>query len=349
MASLLQEKILSKPQNPQTQCPLFCTLPAEVRDEIFSYVLTDHPDPNPTKQFKETTCYTRPSYLAHQLTDTRLLRTCRAIYRETWFKPYVLREHTRWASSGDRAPPRGMGMATGRRLVQTLKRIAKQLGQENVEIERLRVFAQMYKLDEGDLATILRTPYLAPRAVTLTIRHTDWWFWEDDDPLVFHGKWLTDVGMAMTASTNVFRIELESLERKKDQVNKIADQMAKEWFIKRSDGVVLYADVSGKSRKVDRWSGSSIWHGRRWIRDETEPNRLDYYILTVTFRPQHEIERSGGTISETAFKSAQRQVHFFSELRIPGQDKIEDPKPFVYDENDSEDDQVFYADLLLSR
>lgn len=125
--------------------------------------------------------------------------------------------------------------------------------------------------------------------------------------------------------------------------------MAKEWFIKRSDGVVLYADASWKSRKVDRWSGSSIWHGRRWIRDETEPNRLDYYILTVTFRPQHEIERSGGTISETAFKSAQRQVHFYSELRIPGQDKIDDPKPFVYDENDSEDDQVFYADLLQSR
>jgi hypothetical protein len=219
----------------------------------------------------------------------------------------------------------------------TLKRIAKQLGQDKVEIERLRVFAQMYKLDDGDLATILRTPYLAPRAVTLTIRHTDWWFWEDDEPLTFSGKWIAAVGKAMTASTNVFRIELESLERKKDQVDKIADQMAKEWFIKRSDGVVLYADVSGKSRKVDRWSGSSIWHGRRWTRDETEPHRLDYYIVTVTFRPQLEIERSGGTISETALTSAQKKFHAYAELCIPGQEKIEDPRPFVY-EDDSEDE-----------
>ncbi|KAM0229348.1 hypothetical protein ACHAP5_011683 [Fusarium lateritium] len=335
MAELLQEKILSKPQDPQTQCPLFCTLPAEVRDEIFSYVLTDHPDPSPSKQFKETTCYTRPSYLAHPLTDTRLLRTCRAIYRETWFKPYVLREHTRWASTGDRAPPRGM--ATGRHLVLTLKRIAKQLGQEKVEIERLRVFAQMYKLEEGDLTTILRTPYLAPRAVTLTIRHTDWWFWEDDEPLTFDGKWIRAVGRSLTVSTNVFRIELESLERKKDQVDKIANQMAKKWFIKRSDGVVLYADTSEKSRKVDRWSGSSIWHGRRWTRDETSPDRLDYYIVTVAFRPQIEIERSGGTISETAFESAQKKFHSYSQLCIPGQEKIEDPQPFDY-EDDSDDE-----------
>ncbi|KAM0351026.1 hypothetical protein ACHAPU_002806 [Fusarium lateritium] len=338
MSESLQEQIFSRPADPQTDCPLFRVLPAEVRDEIFSYALTDHPDPTPSHQFKEATCYTRPSYLAAQLTDTRLLRTCRAIYRETWFKPYILREHTQWASSLDRSPPR-TGMYNGKRLVKTLKRIAKQLDQKKVEVDRLRVFAQMYKLEEGDLAGILRKAQFAPRTLTLTIRHTDWWFWEDDEPLSFKGGWIADVSKAMTSSTNQFCIELESLERKKDQVDKIADQMIKNWFFERSDGVVLYADASGKSVKTSRWRGSSIWNGQRWIRDETEPEKLDYYIVSVIFCPKIEIERNGGTIDQSVLQSAQEKRHVFDELCIPGQGRIEDDRPFMWwDNNDSESD-----------
>ncbi|KAF5678666.1 alanine-tRNA ligase [Fusarium heterosporum] len=340
MSQSLRDRIFSKPADPQMDCPLFRILPAEVRDEIFSYALTDHPDPTPSQQFKEKTCYVRPSYLSAQSTDTRLLRTCRAIYRETWFKPYTLREHTQWISSLDRAPPT-FGMTSGKHLDRTLWRIARQLGQKRVEVERLRVFAQMYKLEEGDLAFMLRKAEFVPRTVTLTIRHTDWWYWENDDPLSFKGDWITDVSRAMTSSTNQFCIELESLERKKDQVDKIADQMIKKWFFKRPDGVVLYAEASGKSIKTSRWRGSSIWHGQRWIRDETEPEKLDYYIVSVTFRPKIEIERNGGTIDKSVLRSAQEEKHFFEELCIPGQGRIEDDQPFMWwADNSSENDEM---------
>jgi hypothetical protein len=223
-----------------------------------------------------------------------------------------------------------------------LNRIAKQQVQDKVEIERLRVFAQMYKLEEGGLATILRTPLLAPRIVTLTIRHTDWWFWENDDPLRFDGNWIEGVSKAMSSSTNQFCIELESLERKKDQIDKIADQMIKKWYFKRNDGVVLYAEASGSSRKVSRWSGDSTWHNQRWVRDETEPGRLDYYIVSVTFRPRIDIERTGGTVSRDVFNSSQKDWFDQSELRInlPDESRIENGTPFeiVYDSNDGENE-----------
>ncbi|KAF5968826.1 hypothetical protein FBULB1_10542 [Fusarium bulbicola] len=302
MAKLLRQDILAKTPNPQGESPLYAKLPGEVRDNIFSYVLTDHPDPTPTKKFKENTCYTRPSYLAAQSTDTRLLRTCRAIYRETWFKPFVLREHTEWATSEDRAPPPGKAPP---RLRPMVAEISKSLGTDNVEIERLRIFAQMYRLEDNGLQDILRMPHLAPRTITLTIRHTDWWYWEEDEPLHFEGNWIEGVSQALTPSTTQFCIELESLERKKDQVDKIAKQMVDAWFFKRPDGVVLYADTSDANRKVSRWSGSSTWHGQRWTRDETEPNKLDYYIVSITFRPLISIERSGGSVSERAIKEAQ--------------------------------------------
>lgn len=333
MAQSIHENILSKQDHPQDGCPLFCVLPGEVRDSIFSYVLTDHPDPTPSMQFSEKTCYTRPSYQADQATDTRLLRTCRAIYREAWFKPFLLRELTQWASSGDRAPPsRRGGPASLRRM---LKRITKQQNTDKVEMERLRVFAQMYKLEEGDLKAILRLPHLAPRTVTLTIRHTDWWYWESDEPLHFEGNWIEGVSRVMSSSTNKFCIELESLERKKDQVDMIADQMIKKWYFKRKDGAVLYAEASGATRKESRWSGSSTWHNQRWVRDETEPGRLDYYIVSVTFRPQIDIERSGGSISEAALDAAQKEHFDAAELKLhlPGQSRIEDEHPYrvVYD------------------
>ncbi|KAF5701879.1 hypothetical protein FMUND_13712 [Fusarium mundagurra] len=339
MANLLRQDILAKTPIPQDESPLYSKLPGEVRDSIFSYVLTDHPDPTPTKQFKENTCYTRPSYLAAQSTDTRLLRTCRAIYRETWFKPFLLREHTEWATGEDRAPPPHKAPP---RLGLMLSMISKSLGTDNVEIERLRVFAQMYRLQENGLREVLRTPHLAPRTITLTIRHTDWWYWEEDEPLQFDGNWIEGVCQVLTPSTTQFCIELESLERKKDQVDKIVKQMVDSWFFKRPDGVVLYADTSDSNRKVSRWSGSSTWHGQRWIRDETEPHKLDYYIVSITFRPLISIERSGGSVSDKAIKEAQDpQAPDRPKLLLPdNQERIETENPCEW-VGDSDDDAGF--------
>ncbi|KAF5979301.1 hypothetical protein FCOIX_5357 [Fusarium coicis] len=327
MANLLRQDILAKAPIPQNESPLYAKLPGEVRDSIFSYVLTDHPDPTPDKRFKENTCYTRPSYLAAQSTDTRLLRTCRAIYRETWFKPFLLREHTEWATGEDRAPPPHKAPP---RLRPMLAKISKSLGTDKVEIERLRVFAQMYRLQENGLREVLRTPHLAPRTITLTIRHTDWWYWEEDEPLHFDGNWIEGVCQVLAPSTTQFCIELESLERKKDQVDKIAKQMVDSWFFKRPDGVVLYADTSDSNRKVSRWSGSSTWHGQRWIRDETEPHKLDYYVVSITFRPLISIERSGGSASEKAIKEAQDpQAPERPKLSLPDNEKrIETENPY---------------------
>ncbi|KAF5691877.1 hypothetical protein FDENT_3245 [Fusarium denticulatum] len=339
MANLLRQDILAKTPIPQDESPLYAKLPGEVRDSIFSYVLTDHPDPTPNKKFKENSCYTRPSYLAAQSTDTRLLRTCRAIYRETWFKPFLLREHTEWATGEDRAPPPHKAPP---RLRPMLAKISKSLGTDSVEIERLRVFAQMYRLQENGLREVLRTPHLAPRTITLTIRHTDWWYWEEDEPLHFDGNWIEGVCQVLTPSTTQFCIELESLERKKDQVDKIAKQMVDSWFFKRPDGVILYADTSDSNRKVSRWSGSSTWHGQRWIRDETEPHKLDYYIVSITFRPLISIERSGGSVSDKAIKETQDpQAPDRPKLSLPdNQERIETESPCEW-VSDSDDDDGY--------
>ena len=92
----------------------------------------------------------------------------------------------------------------------------------------------------------------------------------------------------LPASTQEVRMELESLERRKGQVDSIAEQMCKQWSLLRGDGTVLTADEN--EAPIERWTGSSTLVGKRWITDETpgKENVLDYYIRTVVFRPSRE-------------------------------------------------------------
>ncbi|KAH7009808.1 hypothetical protein EDB80DRAFT_713918 [Ilyonectria destructans] len=309
-------QILSGPEAPQDNSPLFSRLPAEVRSHIFSYALTDYPDPSPDKRYKDTTIYKRPTYFAPRKNDTQLLRTCRAVYRECWFMPFVLKEHTHWIGHEDRAPPNYQARQVLQELTGTLKHIVEQQGGKDVEVERVRVFAQMWKLEEGGLADLLKLPYLNPRNVTLTIRHADWWWWENDEPLRFEGQWIKGVCQTLHPSVREVCIEIESVSRKKDQIDAIAKQMIERWFFKRTDGVVLYADATGGSKTADSWTGSSCWQKNRWIRDESEPGKIEYYILAITFRPESVIERRGGRVSDVAKNFAENDIFDWEKLQL---------------------------------
>ncbi|KAI9163685.1 hypothetical protein HJFPF1_05307 [Paramyrothecium foliicola] len=302
----LYERILAIPPQAQHDSPLFGMLPAEIRSYIFKYALTDYPDPSPDKRYNAMTCYTRPAYFAPSKTDTQLLRTCRAVYNECWFMPLVLREHMHWATHSDRAPPDYQAWAN-RLDPQVVSAIARHQALLNpaspettpearLEVERMRVFAQMYKIEDGSFAQLLREKRLLPRELTLTIRHADWWYWESDNPLSFNGKWIPELNDAFPSTVTEFHIELESVDRKKYQVQEIAKQMMEKWFFRRPDGVILYADAKEESN----WNGTSTWHGQRWVRDEVSPGVINYHITRVTFRPEHVITRKGAAISPFA-------------------------------------------------
>ncbi|KAI1762140.1 hypothetical protein GGR53DRAFT_432252 [Hypoxylon sp. FL1150] len=301
----LHTQILSVPAARQDESPLFGVLPAEIRSSIFALALTDYPDPTPDNRYAAETCYTRPHYFAPRKSDTALLRTCRAAYAECWFLPFMLHEQTHWLTAQDRAPPEYRANVTQAALCSRLQLIKDQREDgEVVEIEGLRVFAQMYRLEGAALASLLRTPHLRPRRLTLTIRHTDWWHWESDEPLRFEAKWIPSVCEALPDSVREFCIELESLECKKDQVDFVAKEMREKWFFKRTDGAVLCPDVTGANVEVSRWSGTSRWNNRTWTRDETAPGRIDYYVVSVPFRLQYAVERKGGGVSDDAIRAA---------------------------------------------
>ncbi|KAM7208357.1 hypothetical protein V8F20_001335 [Naviculisporaceae sp. PSN 640] len=351
----LYAKLLAQPPDPQQSCPLFNRFPAEIRQEIFALALSDFPDPAAENQYSAQTIYTRPSFFAPRKSDLRLLRTCRAIYAEAWHLPFVMREQTHWITSDDRAPA-GHSANEGRnRLFRTAEWIMKSSGLKEVEIESLRVFAQMWAIERGDLGSFLwGCGYrgIMPRRFTLTIRHTDWWWWESDRPLRFEGLWLSRLkNDYLPSSIREIHIELESVERKKEQIDAIAKQMAEKWYFVRKDGVALFPDVTGKSVEIDRWSGSSTWQGRTWTRDESAPGRIDYYIATVVFRPEVVVKRRGGAVNPDSVAEAESGGPFPSAAKMrlawvpPPREGAEDgsEEDFSDSDSDSSNENLYFA------
>jgi hypothetical protein len=235
--------------------------------------------------------------------------------------PFLLRDHTWWLTSSDRHANDFSFNGAWRKLEISLmharwaqKRIeAQRLGNgsatketdstasstsEVVEINELRVFAQMYRLEDGGLGLLLQMPELHPRRVILTIRHADWWFWENDEQLRFEAEWLKSTALALSTSTREIVIELETLSRKKSQLEHVAAHISRKWFFRRKDGVVLFGDTTCRSNEVSTWQGPSSWAGQRWVRDESSPGKIDYYIISVPFRLRTVVERRGGSIDE---------------------------------------------------
>jgi len=261
--------------NPQWDCPLFSRIPPEIRSLIFEYALKDYEDK--TKAYEDATCYKRPDYLAPRRTDTELLRSCKRIYTEAWYLPWASAEHSFYLAWAVRSPPRVTS-------VRKMQRALNALHASHVEptIEHVRVFAQLCGLEGGEkLTEIMDMKYFHPKVVTITIRHTDWWDWEVDRPLHFGEQWVNVC--VFPESMKELRVAFESLERKKASVDQVADQAIKKWEFERRDGAIMSAE--GCVPSIMRWTGASTWERVRWLRDETGPNQLAYYVATVTWRP----------------------------------------------------------------
>ncbi|KAJ5832762.1 hypothetical protein N7474_001073 [Penicillium riverlandense] len=261
----------------QKQCPLFSTLPAEIRYDIFAYVLTAAPDS--TQPIDQEGYCTRPGYETRHRTWTELLRTCRRIYMEAWFMPFLCSEHAFFMASRNRSQSR---VITVGEMQQWLDLIHQRHGE--VQGGRIRIFAQLWCLEESRFQGIFKMQNFNPKTVTITIRYTDTWFWERNEPLHIAGAWNRD--LILPESVKNFNMEIESIEHRKAEVDYIANEAAEKWYFKRADDCLMVADKSTIS--VSRWTGSSVLGRQRWVRDEVRPGQLDYYVATVSWRPSRE-------------------------------------------------------------
>ncbi|KAJ5156832.1 hypothetical protein N7492_009635 [Penicillium capsulatum] len=262
----------------QSQCPLFTVLPPEIRSEIFAHALTGAADL--TQPPDQGNYCTRPGYENGHRTWTQLLTTCKRVYTEAWFMPFINSEHAFYMTSDERRPQR---VASAKKLQQSLDLIRDRHGGTNGG--SIRIFSQLAELETTkDFQGIFTMRHFRPTNVAITIRYTDTWYWESNSPLRIKGSW--GERLILPASVSCFQIELESIERRKEEVDYVATEAATKWHFTRSDGTRFLSKPSNIA--ITRWSGSSMLGRERWVRDEARPGQLDYYVATVTWRPSPE-------------------------------------------------------------
>ncbi|KAL2833952.1 hypothetical protein BJY01DRAFT_89726 [Aspergillus pseudoustus] len=293
--------------SPQSHSPLFTTLPPELRHQIFTYALSSSEDDDPARAYSRETYWTRPGQAAPRKIHTALLRTCKLAYTEAWFMPFALAEHVFYLTASERAP--GLGGLTPVEFEKFLGVIhavhsnsqsqaepgngdseserdaerEKESTESIIETGPIRLFAQLYILEPGDaLQELFDIKHFAPKSVTLTLRYTDFWHWENNQRLYIAAKWVNKV--RFPSSVTRFTMDFESIERRKQEVDLLVEQAVEQWRFVRKDGGILRASKGDVS--VSRWSGSSMFGGKRWVRDEDprRPGVLDYYVVSVTWK-----------------------------------------------------------------
>ncbi|EED14022.1 conserved hypothetical protein [Talaromyces stipitatus ATCC 10500] len=274
--------------NLQYQSPLFSVLPAEIRSLIFKYALTDYEDITTHMSYDRDTYWYRPGYMAKRRTATELLRTCKRIFQETWFLPFALAEHCFYLTNTARAPSEHVTVARMKEYLTTLRDFARnQDGMEIPQIERIRVFAQMFVLEDSPrLQEVLDMEGFQPKHITITLRYTDFWFWEHNSPIHIDAKWVNTVRFPKSVAT--ISMDFEMVDRRKEEIDYITNLAVDKWFFRRADGIVFKANK--EDIKTSRWTGSSTLGDARWIRDESRTNEIDYYVKTVTWKPVPEFD-----------------------------------------------------------
>lgn len=273
----------SLPTTIQESSPLFSILPAEIRNRIYAFSLESADSfaaEDDQSFYRHNAFYYRPGYQQPKRIQTALLQTCQQIYDEASLLPPALNEHTFWFY---RAPPHVKNASS------PMEYFLRMTPKQRAQAQHIHFFTQQYFLEDNywsrvwqglvmstDGRRLRGECRIAPRKMTITLRHTDWWFWENNDPLGIdpfrHGRTRAsemdnprppyDVDSAWgnqftsVPSLEELVIEFETVMRKREQLNDIV-QRALQWkFPLQADkSVCLVADPSTKSAYT--WVGAN--------------------------------------------------------------------------------------------
>ncbi|KAJ5158767.1 uncharacterized protein N7500_008418 [Penicillium coprophilum] len=275
-----QDLVPSLPPAPLTS-PLFTVFPPEIRNRIYTLALESEdvlPDKDSHSLYQQNDFYYRPGYKQPKRIQTALLQTCQQIYGEASLLPPAVNEHTFWFY---RSPPHVNDASS------PLNYFRKMTPKQRAQVQHLHLFTQQYFLEDNDWSQIwngliissngpgLPECRIAPKKITITLRHTDWWFWENNDPLGIdpfrpgrtHAAQMGEAVSADDAARawgNRFSsipcleelvIEFETIMRKRDQLDSIL-LSALEWKFPVQADKGLYLISDPKSKSAYTWVGA---------------------------------------------------------------------------------------------
>jgi hypothetical protein len=275
------------PAAPQTSSPLFSVLPAEIRNHIYALSLESEDvtlDDSPRSLYQRNAFYYRPGYKQPKRIESSLLQTCQQIYAEASLLPPGINEHTFWFY---RSPPHVKDASS------PVDYFRKMTPKQRAQVNHIHLFTQQFFLEDdrwsdiwdgmqmsNEGRTTRGTCRIAPKKLTITFRHTDWWYWENNDPLgidpfrqgrtrahemgrpVHINPWQSSPSRPAWGnqfhsipSLEEFVIEFETIMRKRDQLDAIIQQ-ALQWKFPLDEENSIYLVAEPASLSAYSWIGA---------------------------------------------------------------------------------------------
>ena len=250
--------------NPQTESPLFNRIPGEIRDHIFDLALTAYSGKQ--EPFEKNAYYYRPGFrYADQRIDIALLCTCRQIYQEACQVPAQNYERVEWHE-----PDRGPSAPLASRFARA--------GTNCPWLKSLDLFTQQFWLENSSwrnaARNIAQRRYPNLQHLRISIRHSDWWWWETSAPLVLDAKQKGNHGkpsamrhsiasdgfhalswgqqLSFFKGLKTLELELETVEGKRKELDEIVIRAA-DWRFPLADDNFLVLNPT-RTRRTG-------WHG----------------------------------------------------------------------------------------
>lgn len=275
--------------NPQSSSPLYDNLPAEIRNQIFNYVLVEEESTDP--QMIYPALYNRPGYEAKRTMSIALLSTCRRIYLETYHLPLRMKEHIFWHSSETGPSKTQEGVNPDRFGYEREARFFGQLRKWQLElVKEMTLFTQMFWLEQTFPTLCIEDYMQGIEKLNITIRKTDWWWNERNEELAINpisgagggpqhpsmmrqdiaagqkgepsGQWnMSGWGgaFARLGSLKELEISFEAGHDKKDELVRIVN-WAKTWKIPLREG--QETSTEGSETTIVSWIGPKYFWSR---------------------------------------------------------------------------------------
>jgi hypothetical protein len=159
------------------------------------------------------------------------------------------------------------------------------------KITKVEIFSQMYACKSESFKSFFNmVPSLQPKIVKLTIRYTDWWWWEANLPLeltIAPGK---NSQSFLPNCCEIFILELETVESKKDQLKgqvKLITDNKKLWKWPRMDGRRLALEDDEVEVKDWEWMGPTrfeVSHDAGTFYHHPMDDQMKYCVKVLTFK-----------------------------------------------------------------
>ena len=279
--------------NPQIASPLFSQFPGEIRRLIYEFALTASPDPS--RPFSKHSWHYRPGYTHARFININLLLTCRRTYLEADHLAISQNEHLIFQPVKHGPPghsPYLLPSSSTSSSTSSSKRRGLLKHAQREKIQKVHIFAQQYWLEDWnnqwyDYCNSWNAQNHGigpdsnehPERLKITIRHTDWWYfllgensslaldpkfkgrapprsWVPDDAPFKLDSWGSR--FKLLKGLKIFELELETLERKKNELDEVVER-AYGWRLPLTDDQVLVCDED--ATKYAYWTGSRHFKG----------------------------------------------------------------------------------------